>query len=478
MDQKHSRDLRDRQLPALASLIDSLGIDTGSLGQVSLDGDELLIRSPHRLVDAVGTAQLLIGAAAANIWHARTGKTTDVTVDTIDALHSLHPSHYLWQGGEWFEVGAEHMPVNGYHPTSDGCQVVLWAGPPYQKLLNGYLNFFDCGNNRKSIDAATARYTAADLESALSELGLPACRAFSPEEWRAHPQGTALGATPVIEIEKISDSDPVPFQSSPSGVLDGIRVLDFAHVLAGPHSTQTLAEFGAEVLHITSPARADTLAQHLSVDMGKYCAYLNLAHAPQLQRMHDLAAQADVFVCSYRPGVTRRFGLTPEELAGRSKKGIVVASVNAYGHSGPWAGRAGFDPHGQAASGFSSTEGGGTVTPKFSPVFYLNDLLTGYFAAAGMLVALKRRATEGGSYHVKVSLTRSAMWVQDLGLLDDATISGLPSTDIYPCHTTTSVTAFGEVKTLTNPLRFSSLPLPHHERLVPYGADQPQWQSE
>ncbi|SMG60723.1 CoA transferase [Paraburkholderia susongensis] len=476
MDQKLSRNLSDRQLPALASLLHSLGIDTGSFGQVSLDGDELLIRSQHRLVDAVGTAQLLIGAAASQIWHTRTGKITDIAVDTIDALHSLHPSHYLWQGGEWFEVGAEHMQVNGFHPTSDGRQVVLWAGPPYQKLLNGYLNFFDCGNNRRSIDAATARYTATELESALSELGLPACQAFTPQEWRAHPQGKALCTTPVIEIEKIADGDPVPFQSSASGVLDGIRVLDFAHVLAGPHSTQTLAEFGAEVLHISSPTRRDTLAQHLSVDMGKYCAYLNLAHAQQLQRMHDLAAQADVFACSYRPGVTRRFGLTPEELAGRSRKGIVVTSVNAYGHSGPWAERAGFDPHGQAASGFSATEGGGTQTPKFSPVFYLNDLLTGYFAAAGMLVALKRRATEGGSWHVKVSLTRSAMWVQDLGLLDHASIAALPATDTYPCRTTTSATAFGEVKTLANPLRFSSLPLSHNERLVPYGADRPQWQ--
>nr|WP_132459779.1 CoA transferase [Paraburkholderia sp. BL8N3] len=188
--------------------------------------------------------------------------------------------------------------------------------------------------------------------------------------------------------------------------------LDLTHVLAGPRSTQSLAELGAEVLHISSPLHADTLPQHLGVDMGKYCAYLDLTDADQLRRMHELAANADVFASTYRGRVAERFGLTPAELASRSSRGIVTMSVNAYGHSGPWANRAGFDPNGQAASGFASTEGDGVGNPKLSPVFYLADLISGYFAAAGMLAALLRRAREGGSYHVTVSLARSAMWVQ------------------------------------------------------------------
>ena len=85
---------------------------------------------------------------------------------------------------------------------------MLEAGPPYQKLLNGYLNFFGCGNNRQSFAREVANWNAEDLEQALTNVGLPACRAFTRQERLAHPQGTALAGTPPIEIVKIADGDP------------------------------------------------------------------------------------------------------------------------------------------------------------------------------------------------------------------------------------------------------------------------------
>lgn len=465
------------ELTGLDQLLKSLGIPKRFAGDAKLEGDDLLIRSPHRLVEAVGTAQLLIGSVASAIWQERTGNINDVLVDSIDALHSLHTSHFNYQQGAYLEVGAEYVPVNDFYPTRDGRQVMMIAGPPYMKLLNSYLNFLDCGHNRQSITAVTMRYTADELEEALAELGVPGCRAFAREEWLAHPQGKMLAATPVIEIEKIADGDPVPFSADARYPLDGTRVLDFTHVLAGPRSTQCLAEFGAEVLLISSALHADTLAQHLGVDIGKYCAYLELTKEDQLTRMHELAADADVFATSYRDSVNQRFQLTPEELAARSRKGIVALSINAYGHAGPWRERVGFDMNGQAASGFAATEGAGVDAPKLSPVFYLADLMTGYFAAAGMMAALLRRATEGGSYHVKVSLTRSSMWVQELGVVVPDAMEGLPEKDTYPSRSVTAYTSFGSVQTLANPIRFSTLQLPHNQRLVPYGADPAQWPS-
>ena len=80
--------------------------------------------------------------------------------------------------------------------------------------------------------------------------------------------------------------------------------------------------------------------------------------------------------------------------------------INAFGHSGPWAERPGYDQIAQVATGFAAKEGE-PDKPQFSPVFYLGDLMAGYFAAAGMMAALLRRSIEGGSYHVKVSLARS-----------------------------------------------------------------------
>jgi crotonobetainyl-CoA:carnitine CoA-transferase CaiB-like acyl-CoA transferase len=340
--------------------------------------------------------------------------------------------------------------------------------------LKGYLNFFDCGYNKKSIAREVAKWDSTDLEAALAKEGLPVSPALTREEWLVHPQGNALSETPVIEIDKIANGPPVPFDDGGISPLQGIRVLDFTHVLAGPRSARTLAEYGAEVLHISSPAYPDSLAQHLGVDEGKRCAYLELREAGDREKMHCLASRADVFTNSYRPGVTTRFGLIPAELAASSERGIICMDINAFGHSGPWAKRPGFDQIAQAAIGFAAKEGEPNK-PRFSPVFYVGDLMASYFAAAGMMAALLRRSIEGGSYHVKISLARSEMWVQELGFLDTSTQNSIPANDTYPVKMTSIDSVFGKISFPAPPLVFSNLVLPNDASLVPYGADEPQW---
>ncbi|MGB6456143.1 MAG: CoA transferase [Streptosporangiaceae bacterium] len=472
-----ARSLVRGELEPLADLIQQLGLTEHFSGDAVIHGNDPVIRSPHRLGAASCTAHLLIGAAGAAIWETRGGAPTDISMDIIHALHHLHPTHYVEQSGYPSSVGAEFVAVNGVFPTRDGRYIMLEAGPPYQKLLDGYLNFFDCGNNKQSFSREVAKWNAEDLEQALTNAGLPACRAFTRAEWLAHPQGKALAGTPPIEIVKVVDGHPVPFPDHGDSPLDGIRVLDFTHVLAGPRSARTLVDYGAEVLHISSPWFADTLAQHFGVDAGKYDAYLDLRYDKDMATMRRLAATADVFASTYRPAVNERFGLLPEQLAAASERGIVYMSANAYGHSGPWKHRPGFDQNGQVASGFAMAEAQGGP-PKFSPVFYLADLITGYFAAAGMMAALHRRAIEGGSYQVKLSLARSAMWVQELGLLDVGAQGEVPATDTYPAETFSIDTSYGAVTSLAPPLTFTNLTLPTAERLVPYGADPASWPSE
>lgn len=463
-------------LQPLADLIDLVGIGHRFKGDAVLRGSDPIIQSPHRLGEASGIAQLLIGAAGAALWHARTGQATDVSIDVIDALHFLHPTHFVKQQGRPINVGAESVAVNNMFLCRDDRYVMLEAGPPYAKLLKGYSVFFDCGDDRASYEREVAKWNSWELEDALAKAGLPACRAFTREEWLAHPQGRALAATPVIEIEKIADGPRVPFDTVDglSAPLQGMRVLDFTHVLAGPRSARTLAEYGADVLHISSPSFPDTFAQHLGVDIGKRCAYLDLRGQSDLMRMHELARTADVFTTTYRGSVNRRFDLEAKDLAARSERGIVCMTANAYGHSGPWSERPGFDQNGQVASGFAAKEGE-PGKPRFSPVFYLADLMTGYLAAAGMMAALLRRSEEGGSYHVKLSLARSAMWVQELGFLDTASQGHLPKTDLYPTKTTTIDSVYGPVSYLAAPLTFSDLPMPETKMLVPYGASPANW---
>ena len=477
MKVQDGRSLRRGELKPLADLMEQVGLAGRFTGDATIFGSDPVIRSPHRLAEASCTAHLLIAAVGAAIWEDRGGGRTDISMDIIHGLHHLHPTHFVEQAGYSSNVGAEFVQVNGVFLTRDGHYVMLEAGPPYRKLLNGYLNFFDCGNQKKSFVREVAKWDAEDLVQALSDAGLPACRARTREEWLAHPQGQALAAVPQIEIVKIADGDPVPFKDHADSPLAGVRVLDFTHVLAGPRSARTLAEYGAEVLHISSPWFADTLAQHLGVDAGKYDAYLDLRYENDMATMRKLAATADVFACTYRPTVIERFGLLPEELATVSERGIVYMSANAYGHFGPWTRRPGFDQNGQVTSGFALEEGQGGA-PKFSPVFYVADLITGYCAAAGMMAALLRRATEGGSYQVKLSLTRSVMWVQELGLLDVAAQSDVPDTDTYPTDTVSIDTTYGAVTFLAPPVTFSNLTLPITDRLVPYGADPPAWPSQ
>jgi crotonobetainyl-CoA:carnitine CoA-transferase CaiB-like acyl-CoA transferase len=470
--------LSSGDLKPLAALIDNLPLESNFSGDAVLKGADPVIHSPHHLGEASGMVQLLIGIAGAAIWHARTGQKTDIEIDIIHALHHLHPTHFVQQQGRLINVGAEFVDVNDMFLCRDNRYVMIEGGPPYLKLLKGYLNFFDCGYNKKSIAREVAKWDSADLEEALAKAGLPVSRSFTRQEWLSHPQGIVLNETPVIEMEKISDGAPVPFDSGATSPLQGIRVLDFSHVLAGPRSARTLAEYGAEVLHITSPAYPDTFAQHLGVDEGKKCAYLDLREAADRETMQRLARQADVFTNNYRPGVTKRFGLSAAELAATSERGIICMDINAFGHSGPWAERPGYDQVAQAATGFAAKEGEPNK-PQFSPVFYLGDTMGSDFAAAGMMAALLRRSIEGGSYHVKLSLARSEMWVQELGFLETAAQASLPEKDIYPARMISVDSAYGKLSFVAPPLTFSNLALPAESNLLsllPYGAYAPEWQ--
>ena len=114
--------------------------------------------------------------------------------------------------------------------------------------------------------------------------------------------------------------------------------------------------------------------------------------------------------------------------------------------------------------------------PKVSPVFYLGDPITGDFAVAGMMAALLRRSIEGGSYHVKVSLARSEMWVQSWAYLRPPNRRPYLEKDNYPAKLTSIDSVYGKISFLAPPLAFSNLALPHELSLMPYGAHAPEWQ--
>ena len=200
--------------------------------------------------------------------------------------------------------------------------------------------------------------------------------------------------------------------------LEGIRVLSLTHAIAGPVVGRTLAEQGADVLCVNGTDDFEHDWVYDDANVGTRSTFLDVKDPQQNNICKDLARAADVFVDNFRGRKLAKFGFSPEELAGL-RPGIIVVNVRCYGWDGPWFDRGGFDMLGTAASGLAMLEGLSGV-PAMPPTGLINDYITGYMGAAGATAALLRRAKDGGSYHVTVSLARCAMWYQSLGLVPEA----------------------------------------------------------
>lgn len=456
---------------ALSDLLTLLRLDDRDVtSAVEIVGDDPVVPSRHRLGAATASAFAAQGAAISTIWKMRTGRTQSVSVHVDDAIYALNSVRHLRQNG--YPIGTTLLPmepVNGNFKTKDGRTMALIG--PRLRLRNDLLKLLDCANSKEAVAAAVARWDAQALEDACWDARVVGVMVRTTEEWRAHPQGRALDYTPVIEIEKIGDSDPEPFAEAARRPLSDLRVLDVAHLLAGPGIGRTLAEQGADVIRIATPAEPDVLTNTIDTGFGKRAAYLDLNTEKDVRRLTELAGEADVFVQSYSPGALARRGFAPEDLA-RIRPGIIYVSVNAWGHEGPWAGNRGFDPESQAVIGIAAGEGS-LDEPKRLPTLLLNDYLSAFLGTAGVLSALIRRAREGGSYHVKLSLARTGMWVQDLGLLEPAALEGAPS--IRPPRLLTMPTAYGQLEYLMPATRFSETPAYWDKPTVPPGTSLAQW---
>ncbi|MES2188443.1 MAG: CoA transferase, partial [Pseudomonadota bacterium] len=381
---------------------------------VAFSGQEPEFGSPHRMVTATAAALGATAAGAAQRWARASGQKQSIGIDALHAACGLCSNYFQRQNGHPVPpLGLQRELKAGFYATAD--QRWFYLTGSYPHLRDGALELLDCANTPAAIGRAVALRQSAELEEAFAARGLTGITTRSTGEWRRHPQGALLACSPVISIEKIGDSPAEPPRSR-RRPLDDLRVIDAAHVIAGPVAARTLAEHGAEVLRVSSPLQPDPLLQLLDTGIGKRNAYIDLRAADDAARLRELVRRADVFVQSWKPTSLDRLGFGPQALA-QLRPGLIYLSVSAFG-DGPWAERKGFDQIAQAVTGIALTEGGGGDggKPRLVPTHLLNDFLSAYLGAAGVMAALERRATEGGSWHVRVSLARSAMYVQDLGL--------------------------------------------------------------
>jgi crotonobetainyl-CoA:carnitine CoA-transferase CaiB-like acyl-CoA transferase len=326
-----------------------------------------------------------------------------------------------------------------------------------------------------------AQWDALELEEAIIAAKGAGGMVRSMAEWAQHPQAAAIASLPLMEILKIGDSQP---EALPEGdrPLSGIRVLDLTRVLAGPTCARTLAEHGADVMKITAAHLPNLGYQEYDTGHGKLQAQLDLRQPKEYETLRGLIREADVFSQGYRPGTLGQRGLSPEALA-ELRPGIVFVSLSAFSHAGPWASRRGFDTVVQTVSGITNRQGelfpGPTPGPQFYPVSAI-DYLTGYLMAFGAMVALARRAREGGSWLVRISLAQTGRWLVDRGQVPESALKDVPK-EFKPEELerwkTTSETPVGRLRHLGPVVQLSETPPRWARPTAPLGYHEPVWPS-
>src|SRR6202163_1797209 len=427
-------------------------------------------------IGAAGAATLAAsGLAAAELWQVRTGRRQRVTVDLRQATAAFRSGHYLQLAGT--DVSSERNTIMGFYPTRDGRWSYLHCNFPNHRAAA--LRVLGVPEDREAVARAVATWNAADFEEAIIAAKGAGGMARTQAEWARHPQGAAVAALPLMEIIRIGDSAPEPL---PAGdrPLSGIRVVDLTRVLAGPTCARTLAEHGADVMKITGAHLPSLGYQEWDTGHGKLSAELDLRAPGDVDILRGLARKADVFSQGYRPGTLGGRGLSPEELAAL-RPGLVYVSVSAFSHIGPWASRRGFDTVVQNVSGITMRQGelfpGAEPGPQFYPVSAI-DYLTGYLMAFGAMVGLARRAREGGSWLVRISLAQTGRWLVSRGEVPEAPLRDvqkeLQKADIDR-WSIESDTPVGRLRHLGPTVRLSETP-PHWARpSVPLGYNQPVW---
>jgi crotonobetainyl-CoA:carnitine CoA-transferase CaiB-like acyl-CoA transferase len=455
----------------LAQLWALAGGAPAALQDLVLTGHDPVLPSSFRVGTLAQTSIAAVALAAAGIWQQRTGRRQVVSVDMRHAAIEFRSERYMRL--EARQPGPAWDKIAGVYRTGDDRTVRLHTNFPHHR--DGMLKLLRCAYEREAVQAALRQWLAEPFEAAVAEAGLVATMMRSPAEWASHPQGQAVAGLPILEISKIGEAPPRALPRNPARPLAGVRVLDLTRVIAGPVCGRALAAHGAEVMRITAPHLPGFAELDIDTGRGKLSAALDLRAAEERDRLTSLLRSSHIFVQGYRPGGLAALGFSPEACA-ELRPGIIAVTLSAYGHEGPWAGRRGFDSLVQNASGLNvaEAEAAGVPAPRELPAQAL-DHASGYLLAFGALMALARKAHEGGSWHVRVSLAQTGHWLAQLARLAGGVAHPDSSfADIADLLETTD-TPFGRLTCVRHAAQLSETPAHWLRPPVPLGSHAPVW---
>ena len=455
---------------ALLDQLLDLTAETPSEGAVELNGEDPILPTVFPIGEVGAACIAATALEAARIFADRTGHTQQISVDVDAAAAAMRSSRYLrGEGDAPRRTGGGGL---GMYPTEDDRLMYLHRLFPHHRAR--ICAVLECADDDKAIAGAVTRWSGSTLEDAIIAAGAAGGMLRTAAEWRAHPHATALAELPLLEVIRVGDADPVPLGRS-DRPLDGIKVLDLTRVLAGPTCARTLAEHGADVLRVGTPALPDNDGMMRDTGHGKRSTALDLHDTEDAQALDRLIEGADVFAQGYRPNAMSGMGYSVEEVVSR-RPGIVYVTISAFGHAGPWCDRRGFDSVVQAVSGMAD-DNAVDGRPRFLPANPL-DYMTGYLAAFGAMVALRRRQTQGGSYLVRLSLAQTGRWVAAMPRIAAEAAAAQPGdlpADRLEALMMTSETPFGRLRHLKPAAHLSETPPYWSRPAVPLDHDAPEW---
>jgi len=444
-------------------------------GEVTITGNDPVYSARFRIGETTANILAAVGVAVNDIHEMKTGRRQKIAIDVRHAGATCQSSKLMKRrepGGDWQWVKSpfmEHMrSITQPWPTRDGRFYLPHFNLPH--LHDRVIGVLKCASNAEAVSKAVAQWNSHELEEAIAAARACGSIVRSNAEWLEHPQGKVLSGKPLVTITKIGESEPMPF---PEGErpLSGIRVLDLTRILAGPMAARTLAEHGADVLMVGARHLPQVPEHVMDTSHGKRSCFLDLRRLEDLATIKRLVKRADVFSQGYRPGVMDKYGLSPAELA-QERPGIIYLTISAYGLGGPFSNRGGWEQIAQCATGICLDNG--DERPKLLPASAC-DYTTGYNGAYGVLLALARRAREGGSYHVEVSLCRSGMYIYRQGQVQYPKPNmGLSSAELDGIMIETTG-GHGTLKHLGPVLRLSETS-PYWDKPSPVlGSSTPEW---
>jgi crotonobetainyl-CoA:carnitine CoA-transferase CaiB-like acyl-CoA transferase len=452
----------------LADVLKAAGLPVSLAEYAALPGHEPVLPSSFR-VDAVAQASIAASAlAAAAVHQARGGPMQRVTVPMRDAAIAFRGERHMRLGSTAPREAWDS--IAGLYRTQDGW-VRLHTNFPHHRA--GIIKLLNVEGTREAVAAALAGRGSVAFETEATAAGLCVSACRTQAEWFAHPHHDAIAAQPLLIIERIGDAPRKPLPEAAHRPLSGMRVLDLTRVIAGPVGARTLALHGADVLHITSPHLPSIPALVMETGAGKRCAELDLRS--DAARFAELVKGADAVMQSYRYGALAGLGFSDEKLA-ELNPGIVVTHLSAYGVEGPWAGKRGFDSLVQTATGMNAEEAAaaGEDTPRALPCQAL-DHASGYLLALGTMAAWLRRAEEGGSWRVRVSLARTGHWLRGLGRLENGFSVKEPGQEDVADLLETHETGFGLLTTVKPPEHMELTPCYAAMPAMPLGSHTAKW---